>query len=169
MDQAPGIGFDAVVCASGSALTHAGILVGLRALGEQVPVLGICVRRDAASQGARVARVASALAAMIDCPAAFDAGDVDVSDAVLAPGYGRLNEAVREAMTMAARHEGLLLGADRGGQPGAVRPHRWPAGGRRLGMSARIRRFGWGGVQGTGDAVGAGQRQKIIYRIDQEI
>ena len=31
VDQAPGTGFDAVVCASGSALTHAGILVGLRA------------------------------------------------------------------------------------------------------------------------------------------
>ena len=109
LEQAPGTGFDAVVCASGSALTHAGMLVGLRALGERAPVLGICVRRDAASQGARVAGVASALAAMIDCPDAFDAGDVDVSDAVLAPGYGRLNEAAREAMALAARHEGLLL------------------------------------------------------------
>ena len=108
-EQAPGAGFDAVVCASGSALTHAGLLVGLRALGEQVPVLGICVRRDADRQGARVARVAAALAAMIERPDTFDAGDVDVSDAVLAPGYGRLNEAVREAMEMAARHEGLLL------------------------------------------------------------
>ena len=48
------VSFDAVVCASGSALTHAGILVGLRALGERVPVLGICVRRDAAGQAARV-------------------------------------------------------------------------------------------------------------------
>ena len=104
-----GIGFDAVVCASGSALTHAGMLVGLRALGERVPVLGICVRRDADRQGVRVTRVASALVAMIDCPDAFDAGDVDVSDAVLAPGYGCLNEAVREAMAMVARHEGLLL------------------------------------------------------------
>ena len=58
-----GIDFDAVVCASGSALTHAGMLVGLRALGERVPVLGICVRRDAGSQGARVAQVASPHAA----------------------------------------------------------------------------------------------------------
>ena len=105
----PGMGFDAVVCASGSALTHAGMMVGLRALGEGVPVLGICVRRDAAGQAARVAGVAAALAAMIDCPDGFDAGDVDVSDAVLAPGYGRLNEAVREAMALAAGHEGLLL------------------------------------------------------------
>ena len=102
VEQAPGIGFDAVVCASGSALTHAGILVGLRAL-------GICVRRDAGRQAARVAQVASALAAMIECPAAFDAGDIELSDAVLAPGYGRLNEAAREAMALAARHEGLLL------------------------------------------------------------
>ena len=96
-----GIGFDAVVCASGSALTHAGMLVGLRALGEGVPVLGICVRRDAVRQGARVARVAGALVAMIDCPDAFDAADVEVCDAVHPPGYGRLNEAVREAMAMA--------------------------------------------------------------------
>ena len=100
------VSFDAVVCASGSALTHAGILVGLRALADRVPVLGICVRRDAAGQAARVA---NALAAMIERPDAFDAGGVDVSDAVLAPGYGRLNDAVGEAMAMAARQEGLLL------------------------------------------------------------
>ena len=48
--RALGIRFDAVVCASGSALTHAGLLTGLRALGERAPVLGICVRRDAAGQ-----------------------------------------------------------------------------------------------------------------------
>ena len=42
MDQARarGIGFDAVICASGSALTHARTLVGMRALGERVPVYG---------------------------------------------------------------------------------------------------------------------------------
>ena len=104
-----GIGFDAVVCASGSALTHAGTLVGLRALGEAAPVYGICVRRDARRQGDRVAQVAAGLAAMIERPAAFDAGGVAVSDAAHAPGYGRLNDAVREAMALAARHEALLL------------------------------------------------------------
>ena len=79
------IRFDAVVCASGSALTHAGLLVGLRALGERAPVLGICVRRDAASQAARVA---GALAATIDRPDAFDAGNVEVSDTVHPPATG---------------------------------------------------------------------------------
>ena len=73
------IGFDAAVTASGSALTHAGLLVGWRALGEGVPVLGICVRRDAEKQSARVTEVASALAAMIERPGAFAEGDVEVS------------------------------------------------------------------------------------------
>ena len=111
MEQAAalGLGFDAVVCPSGSALTHSGTLVGLRALGATMPVYGVCVRRDARRQGARVAELAAELAAMIDRPAAFDAGDVEVSDAVHAPGYGRLNGAVREAMALAARHEALLL------------------------------------------------------------
>ena len=101
--------FDAAVTASGSALTHAGLLVGLRALDHRVPVLGICVRRDGLQQGARVEHVASGLAELIDRPDAFDAAEVEVSDAVLAPGYGRLNHAVREALALAARHEGLLL------------------------------------------------------------
>ena len=107
--RARGIGFDAVFCASGSALTHAGTLVGMRALGERVPVYGICVRREGRSQGARVAKLAAELAAMIGCPAAFEAGDVEVDDGVLPPGYGRLNNATRDAMAMAARHEALLL------------------------------------------------------------
>ena len=107
--RALGIGFDAVVCASGSALTQAGTLVGMRALGERAPVYGICVRREARAQGARVAKLAAELAAMIGRQAAFEAADVEVDDGVLPPGYGRLNDAVREAMAMAARHEALLL------------------------------------------------------------
>ena len=104
-----GMEFDALVCASGSALTHAGVLVGMRALGLPVPVLGICVRRDASRQRPRVAQRAAEVAAMIGRSGAFDAGDVDVSDAVLAPGYGRLNREVGEAMSMAARQEALFL------------------------------------------------------------
>ena len=107
--RARGVRFDAVVCASGSAHTHAGTLVGMRAMGEAVPVYGICVRRDARRQGERVARVAAELAAMIERPAVFGTGDVEVSDAVHAPGYGRLNDAVREGLVLGARHEALLL------------------------------------------------------------
>lgn len=101
--------FDAVVCPTGSALTHAGLLVGFRALGKETPVHGICVRRDAGSQAARVRQVAEQLASMIERPEVFDADDVMAFDGVLTPGYGRLNDAVREAIALAARQEGLLL------------------------------------------------------------
>ena len=104
-----GLEFDAVVCPTGSALTHAGLLVGFRALGKAVPVYGICVRRDAGGQVARVSKVAEDLAGMIERPEVFDAGDVMAFDGVLAPGYGRLNDTVREAIALAARQEGLLL------------------------------------------------------------
>ncbi len=107
--RARGFGFDAVVCASGSALTHAGTLIGMRAIGEETPVYGVCVRRDASLQHARVVKRAAELAAMIDRPALFDVDGVDVSDEVYLPGYGKLNDAVREAVSMAARCEALLL------------------------------------------------------------
>ena len=98
-----------MVCPTGSALTHAGLLVGLKALGNDVPVYGICVRRDAGSQVARVRLVAEQLASMIERLEEFDADDVMAFDGVLAPGYGQLNDAVREAIALAARQEGLLL------------------------------------------------------------
>ena len=41
--------FDEIIIASGSALTHAGLLYGLRYLGSRTSVYGICVRRDALS------------------------------------------------------------------------------------------------------------------------
>ena len=107
--RARGFGLDAVVCASGSSLTHAGTLVGMRAIGETMPVHGICVRRDASLQRPRVARRTAELAAMIGRPDMPDDNDIDVSDGVLAPGYGKLNDAVREAILMAARLEALLL------------------------------------------------------------
>ena len=108
--RARGFGFDSVVCASGSALTHAGTLVGMRAIGEVMPVHGICVRRDISRQRPRVAKRAAELVEMIGrADIVLDERDVDVSDEVHPPGYGKLNDAIREAMSMAARLEALIL------------------------------------------------------------
>jgi D-cysteine desulfhydrase/L-cysteate sulfo-lyase len=104
-----GIAFDHVVVASGSALTHGGLLVGLRALGNEVPVTGICVRRGADLQHARVLKRCEEIAALIGEDGCVRASDVTVFDEVLAPGYGRMNAATMEAMAMAARLEALIL------------------------------------------------------------
>jgi len=53
------IDFRSVVVATGSGQTDAGLLVGLRALGRsEVEVYGVCVRRGANAQQARVLRCA---------------------------------------------------------------------------------------------------------------
>lgn len=103
------LSFDHVVVASGSALTHSGLLVGLRSLGNDVPVTGVCVRRPATEQQPRVFKRCSEVAALIGRPGCIQESDVVVSDAVLAPGYGQMNDATMSAMAMAARLEALML------------------------------------------------------------
>lgn len=103
------VAFDHVVVASGSALTHSGLLVGLRALGNRVPVTGVCVRRGARDQRPRVLKRCREIASLIAKDACVDEDDVRVFDGVLAPGYGRLNAETMEAMVMAARLEALML------------------------------------------------------------
>lgn len=104
-----GTSFDAIVVGSGSALTHSGLLVGLRALGRDTQVLGISVRRDAASQAERVGKRAADLEAMLGWPHKVTEKDIQLYDGVLAPGYGQLNGPTRAAIQDAARLEGLFL------------------------------------------------------------
>jgi len=106
---ARGLEFDHVVLASGSALTHGGFLVGLRALGNDVPVTGICVRRGADQQYPRVLKRCREIAALIERDDCVGESDVVVNDSVLAPGYGQMNPATMSAMAMAARFEALML------------------------------------------------------------
>ena len=101
--------FDAIVVASGSSLTHAGLLVGLRAQGVDVPVYGVCVRRDATLQHARVLRRSEEIAALLGRTELIHDGDAQVTDAVFPPGYGKMNAATWEAIAKSARLEALFL------------------------------------------------------------
>jgi D-cysteine desulfhydrase/L-cysteate sulfo-lyase len=99
----------AVVVASGSGATHAGLLFGLRALGIPAPVLGICVRRDAEQQIPRLLRRCGEIADLLGVESPVSEADVQVTDEFLAPGYGQLNVATRDAILMGASHEALML------------------------------------------------------------
>jgi len=101
--------FDEIIIASGSALTHIGLLYGLRALGSRVPVLGVCVRRDAASQRRRIRQRLEDLAEMMDLPVLIDPQDIRLYDGTLAPGYGRMSEVVSNTIRWTAHSEGLFL------------------------------------------------------------
>jgi D-cysteine desulfhydrase family pyridoxal phosphate-dependent enzyme len=106
---AQGIAFDCAVVASGSALTHAGFLCGLRALGNRAPVHGACVRRGAGAQRDRVTTVAANLANLLGSPPLLGNDDILTWDMALAPGYGRLGPLAREAVELMARDEGLFV------------------------------------------------------------
>ncbi len=105
--QAPD--FDAIVVASGSGLTHAGLLAGLRLDGCDTPVWGSCVRRSAREQSARLTEVHQRLADLLGLSQAFAATDIRLWDGALAPGYGQLGANAEAAIRMMAQREGLFL------------------------------------------------------------
>lgn len=102
------IAFDEVIVASGSGATHAGLLFGLRALGDQVPVTGICVRRPADVQQGRIVERCTEIAGLLGIPSPVAEDDVVVMDEFLAPGYGRMSQKVADAMGLAAREEAMI-------------------------------------------------------------
>lgn len=101
--------FDCMVVASGSGLTHCGLLAGLRALGSNIPVHGICVRRNAPEQATRLAVVADNLKALLNCEDIVEPSDILTWDGALEPGYGHIGKPARDAILMMARQEGLFL------------------------------------------------------------
>ena len=103
-----GLSPDLVVVGSGSGLTHAGLLFGLRLHGSRLPVLGACVRRNRELQAPRVLDHCSHLSAMMNIPKLVKKTDVWVDDHALAPGYGQASRIVTYAVHLAATREGLL-------------------------------------------------------------
>ena len=100
---------DLVVVGSGSGLTHAGLLMGLRLLGCDIPVLGACVRRDAQAQSIRIKAHCENLANMLDIQPLVTDQDVWADDSALAPGYGQISEGLKDTIRLTATTEGLLL------------------------------------------------------------
>ncbi|MDH5355716.1 MAG: D-cysteine desulfhydrase family protein [Gammaproteobacteria bacterium] len=94
---------------TGSASTHAGFLLGLRASDCSIPVQGICVRRDGVSQKERVLTKIQAVIELMKLDINLENNDVICDDRFLAPGYGQPNQPTRTAIETLARREGILL------------------------------------------------------------
>lgn len=101
--------FDFVVVASGSGLTHAGLLTGLQTYGFSGRVIGSCVRRDAAQQRVRIRTVLDGLEALNAPSKHVPSNQISIWDGALSPGYGQISPAAFAAMKMAAQAEGLIL------------------------------------------------------------
>jgi L-cysteate sulfo-lyase len=100
---------DHIVTATGSAGTHGGLAVGLRASGSDLPILGIGVIAPQDVQEERVYDLACETAELIGKPGCVSREDIIADCDYIGPGYGEPTDAMNEAVLMLARQEGLLF------------------------------------------------------------
>jgi len=100
--------FSHIVHATGSAGTQAGLLAGRKYFNCSIPVIGICIRYDKATQENRVYTEAKKTCERLQC-STLDKSEVVVYDEYIGPGYGEPSDGMIEATKLLARKEGILL------------------------------------------------------------
>jgi D-cysteine desulfhydrase family pyridoxal phosphate-dependent enzyme len=107
--QALGIEIDAVVMATGSGSTQAGLIAGARALSPRTRIVGITVSETEDEMTDLVQPILEQTLSLLELDAAGVTDDIIILDRFLGEGYGILNEAVTGAIRLVASTEGLLL------------------------------------------------------------
>lgn len=107
--NATGLSVDHLVHATGSAGTQAGLIVGLKAMNAQIPLLGIGVRAPREKQEENVLLLAQATAEKLGCPGVVKRQDVVANSDYVGDGYGLPAPSTIEAIRMFAELEGILL------------------------------------------------------------
>jgi D-cysteine desulfhydrase len=103
------LNIDAIVCTSGSAGTHAGLLTGLFGCNAHIPVIGIGIGGEKEAQRKKVHGLCLELAAKFKLPGAPDFEDVIVLDDYIGSGYSLATESMVEAVKLLAKTEAILL------------------------------------------------------------
>lgn len=98
-----------IVTATGSAGTHAGLVAGLAVMGADIPVLGIGVRAPKEKQEANVFKLAEETAALLGQPGRVKRDQVVADCDYVGEGYGLIDQGVIDALTLAARTDGIVL------------------------------------------------------------
>jgi D-cysteine desulfhydrase family pyridoxal phosphate-dependent enzyme len=100
---------DTIVVASSSGGTQAGMVAGARALGWDIPILGISIDEAKADLQAKVADLATRTAAHLGRVDVFRPDEILVNDSYLGVGYGIVGDLERETIKLMAQTEGILL------------------------------------------------------------
>jgi D-cysteine desulfhydrase len=104
-----GLRIDRVVCASGSAGTHAGLLVGFWGLNSGIPVVGMNVSRPKVQQEDLVFKLARETAALAGIRGEVPRDAVLCFGDYVGPGYSLPTAGMVEAVKLLARTEAVLL------------------------------------------------------------
>jgi D-cysteine desulfhydrase len=100
---------DHVVVPSGSAGTHAGMVVGMYGMNANIPVSGMNVSRKKPVQEEIVFKLASEVAIKLGLSSDVPREHVVCYDEYVGPGYSLPTESMVEAVNLFARTEGVLL------------------------------------------------------------
>jgi len=100
--------FSHIVHATGSAGTQAGLLAGRKYFNCNIPVTGICIRYDKATQESKVYTEAKKTCEKLQC-SILDKSEVIVYDEYIGPGYGEPSDSMIEATKLLAKKEAILL------------------------------------------------------------
>ena len=111
LDQIKNQGLDIahIITATGSAGTQGGLIVGLKAMESDIPLLGIGVNVPQQEQEEKVYDLACETAEYIGKPGCVARGDVVANCDYVGDGYGVPTDSMNEAVLMLARYEGLLF------------------------------------------------------------
>ena len=104
-----GLKIDRLVTATGSAGTHAGLVVGMQGMNANIPVLGIGVRLPKDPQETNVHRLAEATAEYVGVKGGIARSAIVANCDYVGPGYGQPTPGMVEAVRMVASLEGILL------------------------------------------------------------
>ena len=104
-----GLRIDHLVTATGSAGTHAGLAVGLRGSGSDLPILGIGVKAPQDEQEEKVYKLAAATAEVVAETGCVVRDDIVADCNYIGAGYGEHTDSMNEAILLLARYEGLLF------------------------------------------------------------
>ncbi len=104
-----GLSIDRVVCASGSAGTHAGLVTGFYGNNSNIPVIGINVSRTKDVQEELVYDLVKRTAAYVGIASKIPREAVVCFDEYVGPGYSLPTPEMIEAVRMLARLEGILM------------------------------------------------------------
>lgn len=102
--------FTHIVFASSSGGTHAGLMLGKKVFNKNFDLLGINIDKQTHSDfNAHIISLANKAAAMININAEFTKDELILNDQYVGDGYGVMGDLEKEAISLMAINEGILL------------------------------------------------------------
>jgi 1-aminocyclopropane-1-carboxylate deaminase/D-cysteine desulfhydrase-like pyridoxal-dependent ACC family enzyme len=92
-----------------SHMSQAGLMLGARATGAPLGVVGVCPSHHHPESRDRIASLATEAGRFLGLDVSFSANDVDNTDAYVGEAYGQPTQAGLEAIKLLARTEAILL------------------------------------------------------------